>query len=367
MSSSTHHPINHQKTCGETITPGNQCAPPAARASSMNAALYVVATPIGNLDDIGARALRVLREADLVACEDTRKSKPMLRAFGIDAKCIAFHAHNEASMTERLLERVRDGQRIALISDAGTPAISDPGARLVQAALIAGLKVTPIPGPCAVTTLASAAGIVSGKFLFEGFLPTRRRQRIDRIEALDAHEVAFIVFEAPHRIEECATDLLAALGPGRTVVVGRELTKVFEQVERMALGELPGWLAADPNRRRGEFVLAVLARGAGSAAGAAGAGQNAGQAAQPGTSVDAGRDAEGHARGKVEGDEKTDADADADSLASGALEPSAAGRKAMKILCESMPPRQAAKLAARISGDRADALYAFRVAQRPTA
>ena len=329
----------------------------------MNAALYVVATPIGNLDDISGRALGVLRRVDLVACEDTRKSKPMLRSFGIDAHCIAYHAHNEASMTGKLIERLRQGARIALISDAGTPAISDPGARLVEAVLQAGLCVTPIPGASAVTTLVSAAGLGDGRFHFEGFLPNRSRQRRDRIASIDAHDTAFVLFEAPHRVEETAADLLAVLGPDRIVVVGRELTKLFEQIVRLTLAEWPAWLAADANHRRGEFVLVVHPRTTARRDRIANATDIAD--APPGDldrkrgeSRDMDTDAD---------NANTDIDDTADSLAeTEAAEgaPSAIGRRAMRVLCESMPPRQAAKIAARISGDKASALYDFRVAQR---
>ncbi len=361
MSSSIHHP--------ETAVDDAAADDARPAATPLNSALYVVATPIGNLDDIGARALRVLRGADLIACEDTRKSKPMLRGFGIDVPCVAFHAHNEASMTERLLERLRDGQRIALISDAGTPAISDPGARLARAALVAGLRVTPIPGPSAVTTLASAAGFADGRFLFEGFLPTRSRQRRARIEALDAFDVAVVCFEAPHRIEETAADLLAVLGPDRVVVVGRELTKLFEQVVRLTLAEWPAWLAADPNRRRGEFVLGLHPRSTVTARDGGGTGSANGEGVDPahddGTDADA---REARRQASLPGARQPpQQDAEAGDAPVPAGEPSVLGRKAMHILCETMPPRQAAKLAARISGDRADALYAFRVARRSTA
>ncbi|MGE0313863.1 MAG: 16S rRNA (cytidine(1402)-2'-O)-methyltransferase [Lautropia sp.] len=326
MSSSIHHP----ETADAVPTPTD---PRAGIASALNSALYVVATPIGNLDDLSPRALEVLRGVDLVACEDTRKSKPMLRSFGVDTACVAFHAHNEAAMTARLLARLHEGQRIALVSDAGTPAISDPGARLARAALDAGLRVTPVPGASAVTALASAAGLADGRFLFEGFLPARSGQRRARIEALDDLGVAVILFEAPHRIEETAADLLAVLGPDREIVVGRELTKLYEQIVLLRLGDWPAWLAADPNRRRGEFVLALHPRV---------------------------RRVPDDVEGAVD-------DTGAPASASGDAGPSPLGRSAMRILCEQLPPRQAAKLAARISGDDADALYAFRAAQRSRA
>jgi 16S rRNA (cytidine1402-2'-O)-methyltransferase len=330
------HPPTHEKPARPDPDAAASAAEGAAGDAS-NAALYVVATPIGNLEDLGARAARILRSVDLIACEDTRTSGTLLREIGASARCVSFHAHNEAQMTARLLERLQRGERIALISDAGTPGISDPGARLLRAAVAAGLRVVPIPGPSAVTTLVSVAGLLDGRFAFEGFLPTRTLQRRSRIAALDAEDRAFVLFEAPHRIEAAAADLLAVLGGQREVVVGRELTKQFEQIVRRTLADMATWLAADAYHRRGEFVLVVPPREA-----AAPAGPEAGH--EPGAGSDAGSD-----------DPPT------------AVGPSPLGRKAMAVLCESMPPRQAAKLAARISGDRADDLYAFKAGQPPRA
>ena len=285
---------------------------------SLSPALYVVATPIGNLEDIGRRAARILRSVSVVAAEDTRSSQPLLRSIGAGARCIALHAHNEAAAAGDIVARIQQGHAVALISDAGTPGVSDPGARLVSAAHQAGVRVVPIPGPSAATALVSAAGLPDGRFLFEGFLPARPKQRRKRLAELDALACAFLVFEAPHRIEETAADLAATLEPQRELAVGRELTKQFEQVARTHVGNFPAWLAADPNRRRGEFALLVFA----AAAHDVGAG---------------------------------------DALRE---DVSAIGAHAMAVLSESMPPRQAARLAARISGDAADALYRRAVSDR---
>lgn len=284
---------------------------------SVSPALYVVATPIGNLEDVGRRAARILRSVSVVAAEDTRSSQPLLRSVGSSARCIALHAHNEAGAAGDIIARILQGQAVALISDAGTPGISDPGARLVTAAHQAGVRVVPIPGASATTTLVSAAGLPDGRFLFEGFLPSRPKQRRERLAKLDALSFAFLIFEAPHRIEETAADIAATFEPQRELVVGRELTKQFEQVVRLRVGEFPAWLAADSNHRRGEFALLLFA-------------------AAPG-----------------------DADDEAQRP-----EVSETGARAMAVLSESMPPRQAARLAARISGDAADALYRRAVSDR---
>lgn len=238
----------------------------AAAQSYPQGALYVVATPIGNLADIGLRALHVLSICDALACEDTRHSQALLRAWGIEparqdsggTRWIALHQHNEAEAAEGVLQRLQLGQRIAYVSDAGTPAISDPGARLVAAVRAAGHRVMPLPGASSVTAALSVAGIVDdgdGGFVFQGFLPVKTGERAAALERLAAEPRAVVLLEAPHRIEPLAR-ALAALGE-RRLTVARELTKQFEQVETLAAAEFPGWLAADTQRMRGEFVLVL--------------------------------------------------------------------------------------------------------------
>lgn len=222
-------------------------------------ALYVVATPIGNLGDITLRALETLRTADLVACEDTRHARHLLDHHGIRAVTLSVHEHNEATAAGKLIDALGAGKRVALISDAGTPGISDPGARACAAVRAAGFRVVPLPGPCAAITALSAAGLPDARFLFAGFLPAKPTARRHEIEYLKGVPAALVFYEAPHRIEETMADLAALLEPERTLVVGRELTKLFEQIAAMPLAEGPAWLAADDNRKRGEFVLVVSA------------------------------------------------------------------------------------------------------------
>lgn len=222
-------------------------------------ALYVVATPIGNLADITQRALEVLRQADLVACEDTRHARRLLDHHGIQARTLSVHEHNEAGAAQRLVDTLAAGKRVALISDAGTPGISDPGARAVAAVRAAGFRVVPLPGANAMATALSAAGLTDPHFLFVGFLSSKAVARRREIQALRAVDAALVFYEAPHRIEETLADLADLLEPERTLVVARELTKLFEQIEAMPLAEGPRWLAVDENRRRGEFVLLVSA------------------------------------------------------------------------------------------------------------
>ena len=220
-------------------------------------ALYVVATPIGNLADITLRALHVLQLADAIACEDTRHTQHLLRAYGIDARqLIALHEHNEAEAAQGVIERLSQGQRIAYVSDAGTPAISDPGARLAAACAAAGLRVLPLPGASSVTTALSAAGLAGdGQFVFHGFLPAKSGERQTAAAALAGEPRAVVVLEAPHRITALA-EALATLGE-RPITVARELTKQFEQVATLPCAELPAWLAADAQRQRGEFALVL--------------------------------------------------------------------------------------------------------------
>ncbi|MBV2235025.1 MAG: 16S rRNA (cytidine(1402)-2'-O)-methyltransferase [Sterolibacterium sp.] len=222
-------------------------------------ALYVVATPLGNIADISQRAIDTLRSVDAIACEDTRHSRRLLAHYDIHVPTFALHEHNEAATAQKLIERLRSGQRIAMISDAGTPAISDPGARTVAAVRAAGLPVIPLPGPNAAITALSAAGLDQPHFLFVGFLPAKAGARQQQIGALKTTPATLVFYEAPHRIEETVADLAALLEPQRTLVVARELTKLFEQIVSMPLADGPAWLAADSNHRRGEFVLLVSA------------------------------------------------------------------------------------------------------------
>jgi 16S rRNA (cytidine1402-2'-O)-methyltransferase len=264
--------------------------------------LYVVATPIGNLSDASPRSIEVLRAVDIVACEDTRTTRTLLARHGISAAATPLHQHNERAAAEKLLRALREGRSVALVSDAGTPALSDPGALLVAEAHRAGVRVSPVPGPSAAAAALSAAGFPAGSFLFAGFLPAGGTARRKALERLDL-PFPVIFYEAPHRIGEALEDLAARFGPRREVVIGRELTKKFEEVARVPLGEARAWLEAAPERRQGEFVI-VLAPGA----------------AREGAAA-----------------------ADAE--------------KVLAILAEALSPSEAAKLAARITGVPRQELY----------
>ncbi len=219
--------------------------------------LYVVATPIGNLGDISLRALEVLRSVDLVACEDTRHARRLLDHYDIRAETMALHEHNEAGAAEKLLNVLQSGRSMALISDAGTPGISDPGSRACMAVRAAGFAVVPLPGANAAIAALSVAGLADARFLFVGFLPAKAAARQAELQSLKAIPAALVFYEAPHRIAATLQDLATVLEGNRTLVVARELTKLFEQIAAMAVTEGPSWLAADPNRERGEFVLIV--------------------------------------------------------------------------------------------------------------
>jgi len=219
--------------------------------------LYVVATPLGNLRDVTLRALDVLATADVVAAEDTRLTAILLKHYGLMPRMLSLHAHNEAQRAEALVGRLREGRSVALVTDAGTPAISDPGARLVRAARDAGFAVVPVPGPSAVAAAVSAAGLAARAFVFAGFPPAQPKARRAWLASLSAAPGAIVFYEAPHRVRASVEDLLAAFGPVRRLVVARELTKAFETIAAMPLGEAPTWLAQDANRERGEFVLIV--------------------------------------------------------------------------------------------------------------
>jgi 16S rRNA (cytidine1402-2'-O)-methyltransferase len=232
------------------------------------AVLYVVATPIGNLADITLRALHVLQLVDAIACEDKRHTQPLLRQYGIDKPLLAVHQHNEAEAAEGVVLRLQRGERVAYVSDAGTPAVSDPGARLVALVRAAGLKVMPLPGASSVTTVLSAAGVTRAEgcegsgssFVFAGFLPTKAGERDQAIALLRADPRAVVILEAPHRIEALARAL--AVLQGRLVTVGRELTKQFEEIATLPAQDFAAWLDAGPQRTRGEFALVLHAASA---------------------------------------------------------------------------------------------------------
>lgn len=223
-------------------------------------ALYVVATPIGNLADLTLRAVHLLGLVDAVACEDTRVGGGLLRHLGIDRPLLALHQHNELAASAAVLQRLARGERVALVSDAGTPAVSDPGARLVAAVHAAGHRVLPLPGASSVVTALSAAGDAQAEgFRFAGYAPARGAQRERWLEALQADAGCLVLFEAPHRIAALAA-ALARLDAARALTLCRELTKQFETIVTLSAGQLPGWLAADADRCRGEFVLVLHAR-----------------------------------------------------------------------------------------------------------
>ncbi len=272
--------------------------------SNKPGALYVVATPIGNLEDMSPRALRVLSEADLVAAEDTRHSATLLRHFGIARPVVAVHEHNERMKVHELLRKLSAGQSIALISDAGTPLISDPGFNLVRAALAGGIPVVPIPGPCAAIAALSASGLPSDRFTFEGFPPAKATARRAKFEDLRADPRTLIFYESAHRIAESLEDMAAVFGRDRASVLARELTKQFETLRSTALGELSDWVRSDPNQQRGEMVVLVH-----------GASQEAAQ--------------------------QVDANAD----------------KVLRVLLAALPLKQAAALAAQITGVKKNLLY----------
>ena len=220
-------------------------------------ALYVVPTPLGNLGDMTQRAIDVLRQVPWVAAEDTRHSAPLLKQYGSNARLLAAHEHNEEAAAQQVISRLAENESVALVSDAGTPAVSDPGARLVARVRAAGFRVVPLPGACAAVTALSASGLAEAHFLFYGFLPARAKQREEALRELSALPYALVFYEAPHRILEAVVSLSLVLGAQRTVVLARELTKIYETIHSCPLGEAHDWLLADANRQRGEFVLLV--------------------------------------------------------------------------------------------------------------
>ena len=221
------------------------------------AALYIVATPIGNLADISARAIDVLSSVDLIAAEDTRHSKFLLQHHGIETSTISLHEHNEQQRSELLLSKIVDGNSIALISDAGTPLISDPGFRLVNMAREKGIKVVPIPGACAVITALSASGLSAERFTFEGFLPPKVTARRQALEKLVSEPRTMIFYESPKRMVGCLQDMLAVFGGERKACLARELTKMFETIVTLPLAELVEIVIMDTNHQKGEIVLLV--------------------------------------------------------------------------------------------------------------
>ncbi|WP_028915948.1 16S rRNA (cytidine(1402)-2'-O)-methyltransferase [Pseudoxanthomonas sp. J31] len=267
------------------------------------ATLHVVATPIGNLGDLSPRAQQVLREVAAICAEDTRRSGQLLAHFGISTPLVALHEHNEPQMAERLVARLLAGESLALVSDAGTPLVSDPGFRLVRAARAAGVKVSPVPGPSALIAALSVAGLPSDRFAFEGFLPAKASARRERLAALAGEPRTLVFYESSHRIEESLADLRQAFGEERPAVLARELTKLFETVLDGTLAELHRRVQDDPDQRKGEFVLVV---------------QGVGE--------------------------------DADARL-------AEGRRVHAILARQLPPSTAAKLAAEITGAPRKALY----------
>lgn len=265
--------------------------------------LWVVATPIGNLDDLSLRAQEILRRVALIAAEDTRHSAPLLARYGIATRLVALHEHNERDEAERLVARLCEGEDIALISDAGTPLVSDPGFRLVRAARAAGIAVSPVPGACAAIAALSVAGLPSDRFVFEGFLPAKAAARRERLAELAAEARTLVFYESSHRVRDCVDDMVTLFGATRPAVLARELTKLFETVIDGDLATLAARIAADPNQERGEFVLLVGGRPA---------------------------DEDGRL---------------------------AEGRRVFALLREELPPARAAKLAAAITGAARKALY----------
>ncbi len=272
----------------------------------MKGTLYVLATPIGNLKDISLRALEILAQVDFIAAEDTRHASHLLNHYAISTTLLSLHEHNERSATEKLISLLNAGKSVALISDAGTPAISDPGAYLVGAARKQGIITSPIPGANAAITALSAAGIGDPHFIFYGFLPSKRSSRRRELEVFRDFPHTLVYYEAPHRILECISDLCDVLGPDREITIARELSKTFESIHSCALGGALDWLKADSNRQRGEFVLLVSGK--------------------PPEIREAGISAE--------------------------------AKRILALLLEELPVKQAAKLAASITGEKKNALYA---------
>lgn len=244
-----------RKAKGETVATGEAVRgrEQPARAGT----LYVVATPLGNLRDVTLRALDVLRSVDRIAAEDTRVTSTLLAHLGVATRPFAVHGHNEAARAGEIVAALARGESVALVSDAGTPAISDPGARIVRAVRDAGHPVVPVAGPSAVAAAVSAAGLEAGRFVFVGFLPTQAKARRELLASVAPLPMAIVAFEAPHRVRETLADLAQALGGERALVIARELTKIHETIARTTLADAVAWLDADEHRTRGEIVLVV--------------------------------------------------------------------------------------------------------------
>ena len=264
--------------------------------------LYVLATPIGNAGDISLRGIHVLSLMDAIACEDTRNTVHLLTRYGLSKPLIAAHQHNEREIAEQLIRRLQAGERIALVSDAGTPAVSDPGARIVEAVRQAGLRVIPIPGASAAVAALSASGLVNDRFYFIGFLPAKAKQRETELMALRSVTATLVFYEAPHRVEETVDAIMQVFEPTRQIIIARELTKLFEEIHRCDLSEAKAWLQGRAERQKGEFVLLV------------------------------------------EGAPQTD-------------EASTEATRILRILLEACPVSQAAALTAKITGQKKNALY----------
>ena len=273
-----------------------------------SSALYVIATPIGNVSDISLRALKVLAMVDAIACEDTRNTSQLLTRYGISKKCFAAHQHNERSVAEKIVQQLQEGSRIALVSDAGTPGISDPGAHIVDAVLEAGLQVIPLPGASAAIAALSCSGLLSDDFYFVGFLPNKNKQRETELAKLSNIKATLVFYEAPHRILETMASLIAVFGSARRILIAREISKLFEQIHRCSLGSAIEWLKQDENRQRGEFVLLI------------------------------------------EGAASTNSDEDSEA------------ERILRILLDECSVSQAATLAARITGKKKNALYELALA-----
>ena len=221
----------------------------------LSVALYIVPTPIGNLGDISSRAIEVLNQVSLIACEDTRHSGKLLSHFGIETRKTALHDHNERDRAQWIIQKLGIGEAVALISDAGTPLISDPGYHLVKQVREAGFNVIPLPGPCAAITALSASGLPSDRFSFEGFLPSKEKARLDKLSALKDDPRTLIFYESPHRIVHSLESIVAALGEDREIVMAREVTKTFETFLSGPVAEVLQTVKDDPNQQRGEIVL----------------------------------------------------------------------------------------------------------------
>jgi len=284
------------------------------QVSILKGVLYIVATPIGNLADMTTRAIEVLREVSVIAAEDTRHSGVLLKHFGIDTPCLAYHEHNERQQTENLIARLERGAAVALISDAGTPLLSDPGYQLVRAAHAAGIRVIPVPGASAALAALSVSGLPTDRFVFEGFLPAKGAARRDRLQALATETRTLLFYEAPHRLLATLADMREVFGPLREAVLARELTKIYETIRKDKLEGLWRWVEHDPQQQKGECVIVV--QGAESASAFA--------------------------------DSRAEDDA----------------RRILGVLLEELPLKQAVGLALKITGEKRNRLYQWAVASK---